>query len=139
MFDQIIVCSVVLLLPETPETPDNVPPTPTTPTTPRTPTEGDIEIPNDHIPQVVVPPKNGKIELTGKHWKFTPKKGFYGKDKFTVRITPPTGDEYEEEIEIDIPIPEGITSLPKTGGFPALLFFLLGSACLVSAVVVKKK
>ena len=128
--------------PETPEQPspnqpgNDVPPVPTTPPGPN---EGDIEIPNDHIPQVVITPRNGRIELTGRHWKYTPNDGFYGKDSFTVRVTTPTGEEYDEEIEIDIPIPEGITTLPKTGGIPFVFYFLLGGACLGLAAVFKKK
>lgn len=120
----------------TPGTPNDVPPVPTTPPGPN---EGDIEIPNDHIPQIVITPKHGKIELTGRRWKYTPNDGFYGKDSFTVHVTTPTGEEYDEEIEIDIPIPEGVATLPKTDGIPSVFYFLLGGACLALAAIFKKK
>lgn len=120
----------------TPSTPNDVPPVPTTPPGPN---EGDIEIPNDHIPQIVIMPKHGKIELTGRRWKYTPNDGFYGKDSFTIHVTTPTGEKYDEEIEIDIPIPEGIATLPKTDGIPSVFYFLLGSACLALAAIFKKK
>ncbi|MDO4764558.1 MAG: Cna B-type domain-containing protein [Eubacteriales bacterium] len=116
----------------TPEpTPNPVPESPST--------EGELDIPDGDVPQVVVPPKNGIIEFDGRHWKFTPDPKFYGKEKIQIIIKRPDGSQYEEIIEIDVPVPQGVTTLPQTSGIPKLYYFLCGILFFAGAIFIKRK
>lgn len=123
--------------PTTPSTPNTT--NTSTPDVPSAPIEGEINIPDDNVPTIKITPENGKVILVGKQWKYTPNKGFYGKDKFTVKITTPDGKEYDEIIEINVPIPQGSTTLPQTDGLPAPLFYFLGGVAILAAFGLKRK
>lgn len=124
---------------ETPKTPN--PETPSQPSPePETPTiDGEIDIPENVIPLRGKDPKNGIVVLDGNKWKYTPNKGFYGKDSFTVILRTPDGEETEEIIEVDVPVPLGHTTLPQTDGIPPFVFFFAGSLVFFGAYFFKKR
>ncbi|RRD93994.1 hypothetical protein EII17_10050 [Clostridiales bacterium COT073_COT-073] len=128
--------------PETPgpETPKPETPKPRIPiTTVDVPIVVVMEIPDGDVPQAGRDPKHGKITFDGKSYTYTPNKGFSGKDDFSVVVTRPDGSTYEEEIEIEVEIPQGVGTLPKTDGFPPVLVFLLGSMLVVCGFMFKRK
>lgn len=107
-------------------------------TTEDTPVVGEVDVPKGGVTEVGTPPSNGDITITpdGK-WKYTPKPGFIGKDRFSVIVVNEDGEEEEIWIEIDVePVPEGtvedgtpdLNNLPKTGQADYTLLYLLGAA-----------
>lgn len=119
-------------------------PTPEKPNTPNPSTdipsiEGEINIPDNSIPLIGRDPNHGIVTFEGNRWTYTPNKGFHGKDTFTVIVKTPSGEEIEEIIEVDVPIPQGITTLPQTDGLPPMLYFLFGTFFIVVAFSLKKR
>lgn len=107
-------------------------------TTPEdTPTGGEVDIPDNEIPVVGRPPKNGTVTVdeNGK-WTYTPNPGYTGDDDFTIII----GDE---EVPFGVKVtPKG--TLPKTGeesDLPLLIggFTLMGLGVVAAAVANRKK
>ena len=143
--------------PTTPTTPPVTPPTPpVTPpkvTTPEdVPVQGEVDVPDNEVPRVGVPPENGTVTVDedGK-WIYTPDPDFVGEDSFTIIV----GDE---EIVIDIDVeevplgtvtppqedlgddtPTGVPSLPKTGGMSSLYLYIAGSIFVLIGLLSKKK
>lgn len=121
-----------------------------------TPVDGTVEIPDEAVPTVVVPPTNGTVTIDedGK-WKYTPDPGFIGKDKFVIKVKNPDGTEEDILIEIDVePVPTGVvvpagvvpaatpltpTGLPKTGGIDASFLYLAGAAFIGSGISLRRK
>ncbi len=56
-----------------------------------------------------------------------------------IKVFPLEVEEYDEIIEIDILIPEGVVNLPKTSGLPAMVYFVSGSAFLIVSWLVRKR
>lgn len=107
-------------------------------TTPEdTPTDGEVDIPDNEIPTIGRPPKNGTVTVdeNGK-WTYTPNPGYTGDDDFTIII----GDE---EVPFGVKVtPKG--TLPKTGeesDLPLLLggFTLMGLGVVAAVVANRKK
>ncbi len=129
-------------------TPRPVSPTPTPKpiaeiTDENTPKGGEVPVPEGGTVTKGEEPKHGTVTVDkdGK-WTYKPDPGFVGKDKFTVIVTGPDGEEEEIIIEIDVErVPLGTTDggkgkgkgqgLPKTGEQLHWSYFLIGiAACL---------
>ncbi len=127
-------------------TPRPVSPTPTPKpiteiTDENTPKGGEVPIPEGGTVTKGEEPKHGTVTVDkdGK-WTYKPDPGFVGKDKFTVIVTGPDGEEEEILIEIDVErVPLGTIGggkgkgqgLPKTGEQLHWSYFLIGiAACL---------
>ncbi len=127
-------------------TPRPVSPTPTPKpiteiTDENTPKGGEVPVPEGGTVTKGEEPKHGTVTVDkdGK-WTYKPDPGFVGKDKFTVIVTGPDGEEEEILIEIDVErVPLGTIGggkgkgqgLPKTGEQLHWSYFLIGiAACL---------
>ena len=146
--------------PQPTETPEPTPtpgptetPKPTNPgdkvkeeTTVDKPVKGEVEVPEKGKVKVGEEPKHGTVTITpdGK-WKYTPDKGYKGKDSFTIIVTDPEGNEQEILVEIDVDdIPLGGIDaggktpgkqLPKTGEDSPLPLQLAGIALIAAGVL----
>jgi len=146
--------------PQPTETPEPTPtpgptetPKPTSPgdkvkeeTTVDKPVKGEVEVPEKGKVKVGEEPKHGTVTITpdGK-WKYTPDKGYKGKDSFTIIVTDPEGNEQEILVEIDVDdIPLGGIDaggktpgkqLPKTGEDSPLPLQLAGIALIAAGVL----
>ncbi len=146
--------------PQPTETPEPTPtpgptetPKPTNPgdkvkeeTTVDKPVKGEVEVPEKGKLKVGEEPKHGTVTITpdGK-WKYTPDKGYKGKDSFTIIVTDPEGNEQEILVEIDVDdIPLGGIDaggktpgkqLPKTGEDSPLPLQLAGIALIAAGVL----
>lgn len=94
------------------------------------PKEGEVPIPEGGKPEIKTPPKNGtvKVDENGK-WTYTPDPGFIGKDKFTVIVSTPDGDEeFTIDIEVEeVPLGAGIPEhLPQTGQTASTMYYVIG-------------
>lgn len=103
--------------------------------------EGEIEIPNEEIPLVSVPPKNGKVTVdeNGK-WTYTRDPGFTGEDSFVIRVTHPDGTY--EDILVEIP-PLGSAEFttdkkknPKTGIESNNMVYLVSGSMLLAGAFI---
>jgi LPXTG-motif cell wall-anchored protein len=112
------------------------------------PKEGEVKVPEGSKVEVGKEPEHGTVTIdeNGK-WKYTPDKGFTGKDSFTIIVTDENGNEEEILFEIDvedvplggIDVPTGVKTLPKTGEGSSLPLQLLGLALIVTAAMVVRK
>lgn len=133
-------------VPEKPVTPPEpekpvIPPGPSPEPGPEPEEEGEIEIPDEEIPLVSVPPKNGKVTVdeNGK-WTYTRDPGFTGEDSFVIRVTHPDGTY--EDILVEIP-PLGSAEFatdkkknPKTGiASNNMVYLVSGSMLLAGAFI----
>lgn len=129
--------------PVTPPEPEKpvIPPGPSPEPGPEPEEEGEIEIPDEEIPLVSVPPKNGKVTVdeNGK-WTYTRDPGFTGEDSFVIRVTHPDGTY--EDILVEIP-PLGSAEFatdkkknPKTGiASNNMVYLVSGSMLLAGAFI----
>jgi LPXTG-motif cell wall-anchored protein/uncharacterized repeat protein (TIGR01451 family) len=129
----------------TPKMSTPTPMVPITETTPKDkPKEGYVEIPEDAVPKVGIPAKNGKVTVNkeGK-WTYTPNPGFVGKDNFTITINYPDGTKDDIIIEIEVEdVPLGNGTLPKTGETTKWGYYISGIAITllgVASLTYKKK
>lgn len=112
------------------------------------PKEGKIELPKDSKAEIGKEPTNGKVTIdkNGK-WKYTPNKGFTGKDSFTIIVTGEDGNQEEILYEINVEaLPlggndssNGTTKLPKTGESSSLPIQLMGLGLIVTAAILLRK
>jgi len=145
-----------------PVTPPVVPPVTPNPTPPvttpeNTPIGGQVDIPDEGVPTVVVPPQNGEVTIDEDgNWVYTPNPGFVGEDSFTIVISSPDGDE---EVVIDIEVeeiplgvvtppseedingdlPTGVPVLPKTGAIDSTFYYLLGAILIFIGFKIRRR
>lgn len=141
-----------------PVTPPVVPPvTPPITTPENTPIGGQVDIPDEGVPTVVVPPQNGEVTIDEDgNWVYTPNPGFVGEDSFTIVISSPDGDE---EVVIDIEVeeiplgvvtppseedingdlPTGVPVLPKTGAIDSTFYYLLGAILIFIGFKIRRR
>ena len=141
-----------------PVTPPVVPPvTPPITTPENTPIGGQVDIPDEGVPTVVVPPQNAEVTIDEDgNWVYTPNPGFVGEDSFTIVISSPDGDE---EVVIDIEVeeiplgvvtppseedingdlPTGVPVLPKTGAIDSTFYYLLGAILIFIGFKIRRR
>ena len=141
-----------------PVTPPVVPPvTPPITTPENTPIGGQVDIPDEGVPTVVVPPQNGEVTIDEDgNWVYDPNPGFVGEDSFTIVISSPDGDE---EVVIDIEVeeiplgvvtppseedingdlPTGVPVLPKTGAIDSTFYYLLGAILIFIGFKIRRR
>ncbi|MFX3635185.1 MAG: collagen binding domain-containing protein [Candidatus Pristimantibacillus sp.] len=102
-----------------------------------TPVKGIVEVPKGSVPSVGDKPTSGKVVISPNgEWVYTPKKGFVGKDKFSVIVKDINGNEEEILVEVIVEeLPLGgietspdVNVLPKTGEESTLPLQLFGLA-----------
>jgi len=110
------------------------------------PVKGEVDVPKGGKTTIVEQPEHGKVEITpdGK-WKYTPDKGYKGKDSFKIKVVDKDGNEEEVLVDIDVDDvprggvdPDGKTpgkSLPKTGEGSSLPFRIAGLALVALGVL----
>ena len=129
--------------PVTPPEPEKpvIPPGPSPEPGPEPEEEGEIEVPDEEIPLVSVPPKNGKVTVdeNGK-WTYTRDPGFTGEDSFVIRVTHPDGTY--EDILVEIP-PLGSAEFatdkkknPKTGIESNNMVYLVSGSMLLAGAFI---
>ncbi|MBW5446710.1 LPXTG cell wall anchor domain-containing protein [Cohnella sp. CFH 77786] len=109
------------------------------------PKTGEVVVPEGGKAEISEKPKHGTVTVDpdGK-WKYTPNKGYTGKDTFTIVVTDKDGNQEEVLVEVDVQkVPRGGATgavpgktLPKTGEESHLPMQLAGLGLVVIGGVI---